>query len=284
MTTPTDEALLKQQQEIQRWLGRCLLLLQRYERQIKLIVAHHKISGPVHDLVRLKKARIDSTAGRTLGQLVGDFLGSYAVTEEINDADDAAINAPEAPPSISFECQMKLSDAEFARIESGLKELVLIRNNLVHHFEDKHDLWSLEGCRVARAALEADYNRIRQHTQTLRIWVEEMEEMRRLMAEFMLSDIGHDLIVNGVGPDGSLILPTAAFENALNKAISELTVDGWVSIDEAASWIVEQFPKRLPSNFGYKSWRQVVHKLRAFELQYFEVDGKRTAMYRKKES
>ena len=33
--------------------------------------------------------------------------------------------------------------------ENELKELVLLRNNLVHHFIDQHDLGSLDGCRSA---------------------------------------------------------------------------------------------------------------------------------------
>jgi len=38
--------------------------------------------------------------------------------------------------------QLTLSAEDFECMHSDLKELVLLRTNLVHHFIDQHDLWS----------------------------------------------------------------------------------------------------------------------------------------------
>jgi hypothetical protein len=66
----------------------------------------------------------------------------------------------------------------------------------------------------------------------------------------------------------------------LNCAIDALAVDGWLPIAKAGKWIDEQQPEK----YGYRRWRQVVHEASMFDLRYFEVNGQRSASYRKRES
>ncbi len=282
MTTLSDDALQTLQREIQRLLGRCLLRLQQYERLIKAIVAHHEISGPPHALEAIRAARVNETARKTLGTLVGDLLGSYVVTNEVGTSLKTAADSSEDTDSFSFRMHLGLSDADFARTENELKELVLLRNSLVHHFIDQHNLWSLDGCRDAHDALVAAYSRIDQHFEQLRGWAEHMEQCRRLAAAFVLSDEFRDLVINGIAPDGTVDWLTAGIVRALREAVSELAVDGWVSIAEAGRWIAERFPEQLPAKYGCSSWRQVVHESRVFEIRYFEKEGQRSARYREK--
>ena len=70
-----DDALKTAQHEVQRLLGRRLLRLQQFERQIKAIVAHHEISGPADNLEAVRAARRQDSNGKTLGTLVGSLLG-----------------------------------------------------------------------------------------------------------------------------------------------------------------------------------------------------------------
>ena len=279
MTTLSDDALQTLQREIQGLLGRCLLRLQQYERLIKAIVAHHEIAGPPHALEAIRVARVNETARKTLGTLVGDLLGSYVVTNEVGTSLKIAANSPEETDSFSFRTHLGLSDADFARTENELKELVLLRNNLVHHFIDQHNLWSLDGCRDAHAALVAAYSRIGQHFEELRGWAEHMEQCRRLAAAFVQSDEFRDLVINGIAPDGTVDWLAAGIVRALREAAVELAVDGWVSIAEAGRWISERFPEQVPAKYGCSSWRQVVHESQAFEIRYFERDGQRSANY-----
>lgn len=283
MTTLSGGPLQALQREIQRLLGRCLLRLQQYERLIKAIVAHHEISGSLHALEAIRAARMTETARKTLGTLVGDLLGSYVVTKEVDASLETTTNSPEATDLFSFRMHLALSDADFARTENELKELVLLRNNLVHHFIDQYDLWSLAGCHDARDALVAAYSRIDQHFEQLRGWAEHMEQCRRLAETFVRSNEFRDLVINGIAPDGTVDWATAGIVRALREAADELAVDGWVSIIEAGSWITERFPEQLPAKYGCSSWRQVVHESRVFEIRYFEMDGQRSARYRKKE-
>ncbi len=284
MTTLSDDALQKLQREVQRLLGRCLLRLQQYERLIKAIVASHEISGPAHDLEAIQAARIADTARKTLGTLVGELFGSHVVTSKIDTPLEATISSPEDVVSLGMRMHLNLTDADFAQTKNELKDLVLLRNNLVHHFIDQHDLGSLDGCRGAHDALVADYNRIDQHLEQLRGWAEHMEKSRRAMAEFVQSEVFQDFVVNGIAPDGIVAWPAAGIVRALREAVGELAIDGWASVAEASKWIAERYPEQLPAKYGCSSWRQVVHESRVFELQYFERQEQRSAWYREKES
>lgn len=283
-TPPVDGELQASQREVQRLLGRCLLRLQQYEHLIKAIVAHHDIAGPAHALESIRAERIADAATKTLGTLVGYFVGSYVVTDEVGTSDEVTGNATADVMSFRMRTQMTMSAEDYARTEADLKELVLLRNNLVHHFIDQHDLWSLDGCRGANDALLAAYSRIDEHFEQLRGWAEHMDQARRLTAEFVQSDAFHDLVANGIAPDGTVDWPAAGIVRVLREAAGELAVDGWTPVAPAGRWIAERYPEQLPAKYGCSSWRQVVHESRLFELRYRDVDGRRAAWYRPKEA
>ena len=278
MTANSDEALQALQREVQRLLGRCLLRLQQYERLIKAIMADYEISGPAHALEEVRAARMTATAGKTLGTIVGELLGSYVVPNEVDTPIPTSTDTSDG--HISIGSRLQLSDEDFARTENDLRELVLLRNNLVHHFIDQHEIGTLDGCRSGRDALIAAYSRIDQHLEELRTWAEDMQEARRALAEVVQSDAFRDHLVNGTYPDGTVFWPGAGIVRALQEAASELAVDGWTTVEEAARWITERYPEQQPANYGCSSWRHVVHESRSFELRYFEVGGRRVARYR----
>ena len=93
-TPPVGGELQASKREVQRLLGRCLLRLQQYEHLIKAIVAHHDIAGPAHALESIRAERIADTATKTLGTLVGYFVGSYVVTDEVENSGEVEDKAP----------------------------------------------------------------------------------------------------------------------------------------------------------------------------------------------
>ena len=279
---PIDEELQTLQREVQRMLGRCLLRLQQYEQLMKAIVAHHEISASGSPLESNLAERIADAANKTLGTLVGTLLGTY-----VTGGDQDEVAEPDVPDNIiSFKMKMSLrmSAEDFDTTQNDLKELVLLRNNLVHHFIDQHDLWSLDGCRGAQESLVAAYSRVDQHFEQLRGWAEHMDQARRLAAEFAQSDAFRDLVINGIAPDGSVDWPAAGIVRALHEAADQLAVDEWTPVTTAGRWIAERYPDQLPAKYGCSSWRQVVHESRLFELRYREVNGQRAAWYRPKET
>lgn len=273
-----NEDLPTLQREVQRLLGRCLLRVQQYEQLIKAMVAHHQVSGPICNLESIRVAQVDATAGKTLGTLVGDLIGSYVAADEIDPPEDTTINSPENVNWYAMQMTLSLPGEEFAQVERELRELVQLRNDLVHHFINQHDLWSSDGCRAAQDALVISYDRIDQHFRQLREWAEDMENMRQAMSEFK------DIFVNGNTPDKKFCWDASGIVDALREAFGALAVDGWAPLNKAGKWIAKRYPEQVPAKYGCRRWRQVVHSAPILELRYLEVDGQRTACYREKKS
>ncbi|WP_435750043.1 OST-HTH/LOTUS domain-containing protein [Thauera sp. AutoDN2] len=250
---------------------------------MKAIVAHHEISGPAHSLESIRAARIEDAATKTLGTLVGQLFGSYVVTDG-NGGEERDDDLPGDVVSFRTRVQLSLSAQDYAKTQADLKDLVSLRNTLVHHFIDQHDLWTVDGCRAAQDELGSAYTRVDQHFEQLRGWAEHMDQARRLAAEFVQSDVFHDLVVNGIAPDGTVDWSAAGIVRALREAAAQLAVEGWTPIVAAGRWIADRHPEQLPAKYGCSSWRQVVHECRLFELRYREVEGQRAAWYRPREA
>lgn len=269
------------QWEVQRWLGRCVLVLQQYEGLIKSINAHHELSGPAPELSRLKQARIEAVGADTLGQSVGKFVSSFLVDGERASVEPANCSGTSDVGSISFRINVSLSATDYIQTQASLKELVELRNGLVHHFIERFDLWSIEGCENARAYLQGVYARIVEHFTQLRALADDMKEVMGQTISFMQSDAGIDLLVNGIPPDGQIHWPTSGIVRALREAMHALAVDGWTSLDTVKRWLAEHHPEQQPAKYCCRSWPQVLHESRCFELRYrIAEDGARTAWFR----
>ncbi|WP_400087013.1 OST-HTH/LOTUS domain-containing protein [Yoonia sp. R78084] len=284
MTMPHEDPLELPQREVQRLLGRCVLQLQQYERLMKALVADHEISGTAQTLETARAQRIANTSGDTLGTLVRKLLGSYIISDQLGAPDEETTNSTEEEDSISMRVHLELPDTDFARIKNELRELVDLRNNLVHHLTEQYDLFSLEGCAAAQDALIAAGNLIDRYYEQVKSWYERLRKRRRHMLKFLLSEEGQELLFNGIAPDGTVYWPAAGIVGALREAANELAVNGWVSIVAASKWITERYPEELPAKYGCARWRDVVHKARVFELKRFEVNGQRSSWYRERKS
>ncbi|QOY64004.1 OST-HTH/LOTUS domain-containing protein [Lysobacter sp. H21R4] len=260
-------------------LGRCLLRLQQYERLMKGIVASHCLSVSASSPNGSLEAQVAATSGKTLGQLVGRMFGTYV----LRDGDDYLDPQPAKSDhgnSFTFRVTRSLPPESYEATQRRFSELVELRNLLVHHFLEQHDLWTVHGCDEAVAALVAAYEQIDLGANELRDWAEEMEKTRQSSAALLSDPVVLELIVNGVGPDGTVHWPTAGVVYALRRACRNLAVDGWTRVDKAASWITEHEPAQTPKKYGCTRWRQVIHEARQFEIRYLPERGHPGAWYR----
>ncbi|WP_223619028.1 OST-HTH/LOTUS domain-containing protein [Lysobacter sp. ESA13C] len=275
---PIDIALA--QERVQRTFGRCILRLQQYERLMKVIVAHYELSGPASELQNVKQARIEAAAKNTLGSLVGQLIGGLIVNGDAEQA-DVATDSVSGVSSVSFRASLSLSATDFDRTRASLKDLVGLRNDLVHHFVENFDLRTLEGCEHALAHLQEADARIEQHYAELRSWAIEVDQARAMTLAFLQSEAGIDLIVNGIAPDGSIDWRASGIVNVLHEAAGALAINGWAPLGTAIAWIRDRYPVQQPMKYGCSSWRQVLHESKCFEWCYRSaVNGKRDAWYK----
>ncbi len=277
MTRSFDDELRGRQHEIQRLFGQCLLLLQAYEGAMKAILANHDISWSDQTLDKVQDSRVANLGGKTLGTLVNHLLETFLTNDVKARSAKALPDPPENGPGCSIRArfQLGLLNDDLARVENGLRELVLLRNKLVHHFLEQHDLESLDGCQRADDALLVASGRIKSHYDELRQWAEELERIRLQAAEYFKSDASLDHFVGGVIPWRITMIV-----GALRGAATELAVDGWTPVAKADEWISAKYPEELPQNYGCRSWPQVLQESRYFEVSYRQTDGQRAAWYR----
>ncbi|WP_137110120.1 OST-HTH/LOTUS domain-containing protein [Rhodobacter sp. SY28-1] len=275
-----DERLNEAQQEVKRLMGRCVLRLQQYEVQLKAILAYQDVSGELRSKSVVRAARLAEVSRQTLGSLVKAFVGSVLVNGEPAAIDEGEDDEDQGPPRFRMVVRLGMSDEDFAQTKAELRELVQLRNELIHHFMEKHDLWTMEGCRTAQEDLMAVCDRIGTHVARLRESATDLERVLQEASQTVRSEALQETVVNGILPDGTVFWPGAGLVLALRQAAQALDVDGWAEISAAARWIAEHFPDQTPEKYGCVSMRQVVHQSGEFDLCILERNGIRRRHFR----
>lgn len=179
---------------------------------------------------------------------------------------------------------VNVPDETYEALAADLRELVTLRNTLVHHFIERHDLSTIDGCLHAQEALAHSYSEIDRCYDQLRTLSREMGEAKQRFAELIQSPQFFELFVNGIGPDGEVHWPISGIVGALRQAIQELSIDGWANLEAAARWVSQHQPEQTPRKYGCVSWRQVVHESRQFERRRFAHNGELSVWVRERPS
>jgi hypothetical protein len=258
-----------------------MLRLQQYERLMKSILAHHELAGPVETLEAQRAARVEKLADKTLGALVKVLFDSYAVAEGYERDLLPDDTTPTDRASMAFSHRVTMEPQRLAETKAAVEELVAMRNLLVHHLIDQFDLWSDDGCAAAMEHLEGCYARIDHHHRELVAWADGMEQARALMASFAQTEAFHDLVVNGIAPDGSFSWSSAGIVRALRQAAIQLSEDGWTRLERARTWMEADHPEQTPAKYGCRTWPQVLAESRLFDLEYrLGGDGRKVPWFR----
>lgn len=268
------------QEDLHRLLGKCLLRLQQYERLMKALLSLHRLGGPIDELETQQAKRIKQFSNRTLGQLVEALFETFAVAEgtESPVLDDSKLPADRI--SMSFQFQLKMGDEQLAGVKVAIEELVSMRNELVHNFIERFNVWTDEGCEAALAHLHASYERIDAHYTDLRQWAVHMDHARSLTASFAQTPAFADWLVDGIDPQGGVDWLQTGIVRALRDALAQNSNGGWLQLDAAQTWLAQHHPGQTPERYGCKSWPQVLNASRAFALEYRMHDEHKVAWFR----
>lgn len=255
------------QRTVQRKLGRCMLQLQQYERLLKAMVAHSELSGPPERLESIRDAKVACAHKKTMGALVGMLTESYLTQAKPPDESEQTEADNGDQMWVSFRFQTELPEERYVETKAALKELVELRNELVHHFLQRFDLWDAAGCIAAEGFLDESYETIDGHYLTLRDWAKSMDEARSLMASFIRTPQYRDFVINGIGLDGSVHWRSSGIVACLYEAETKLIQADWTPLQEAIRWITATYPEQTPKRYGCGSWRQVLHESQQFEVR-----------------
>jgi hypothetical protein len=156
-------------------VGRNVLLFQQIEHLLKFLVVNGNASGHPSQLAANTKRRVDSVMKRTLGMVAKDYL-------DVTDPSPPPADLNEPHFSFSFRMDYHTDKKEV------MEALIAERNHLVHHFLLDIDIESLDDWIEAGEKLDKQSEKLEAELSELHQVVERFQEMRRDMADFVLSD------------------------------------------------------------------------------------------------
>ncbi len=256
----------ERQLPIQRLLGHCLLKLQEYELLLKRTLPSTAISAPVSDVSAHVAAHGSSLRKEMMGNLVGMLTKTVLVSEGTVASDKKIPQDIGNRMWIESRTQVSLENEHYVEVMAGLKELVFLRNELVHHFLEKFELNTKAGCAQAEEFLRASYEKINEHLTVLKAWAHGIACMNSAMSSVLAGKEFRDFL-DGINHDGTVVWERSGIVQGLRDAEEKLCVKGWVSLQAAITWLSKNAPEHTPKRYGCVSWRQVLHESRQFEVQ-----------------
>ena len=100
--------------------------------------------------------------------MVKALFETYVVTEGVDRPSLDESRLPLDSVSFGFRMNLEMPEERVAQTKASLKELVSLRNDLVHHFIERFDMWTVEGCLAASQHLIDSYARIDERFEALR--------------------------------------------------------------------------------------------------------------------
>jgi hypothetical protein len=212
--------------------------------------------------------RAQKLAGQTLGQLAGHLFESFVVPEGFERELLPEDKIPTDRISFTHSFRLPLPTEQREQTRVAIQELVALRNELVHHFLSRFDLWDEQGCADAIGYLQDAYQRIDTRFRELRAWMLTMHKARETMAAFMQSKVFLDLLVNGINPDGSFEWADTGIVRALRNEVRTLAGDNWIELQTVKAQMLARHPDQTPQKYRCTTLSQVLHESGEFEVTH----------------
>lgn len=161
-------------------IGRNILLLQKMEGMFKSLAVYANFSCATEDLAGILEARRAEFSRKTLGQLVGDFIGRVH-----NEEPEELERSQREVPWIYFSLALIESEGSRAELESSLAILVDERNSLIHQKLLAFDIESDEACSSLLTELDSQHERIQPAHRFLRELITGLSEHKNAVQEVL---------------------------------------------------------------------------------------------------
>ncbi|WP_338416290.1 hypothetical protein [uncultured Sphaerotilus sp.] len=265
----TAETVDNLHREVQCKLGRCLIRLQQYEQLLKALLPATDIQtswqpGQPQPQTSLQAAT-ERLQHQTLGQLVKEFIGIHSEPEqEAKEPDEE----PEPEGVIFFRTQLRIETASggLAGVESNLRGMVTMRNALIHHFLERFDIWTVDGCLDADRHLDECFGRMDAHFRELHTTALAFDAARQELLVLMRSPEFMNQFCEGVFPDGQIHWPSTRVVQCL---LQHCAVDpvAWTVLGPVIQSMQADCPEEVPSKYRCKTWRQLLKRSEVFEVR-----------------
>jgi hypothetical protein len=245
--------------EVQRKIGRNILLFQQLEYGLKYIVANGQFSGYSSELESFITTRIASVNTQTLGQLVGQFVETSNPTRNDYSTEPDEIKEP----YFSYNFRVQTDENSYREKKESLSKLVLERNKLVHHLLPELDPKSFDSCKKVEKNLDEQADKVRTELISVQSLAKHLSESRKKIADYLSSDEGKkEWLLSFLRQDRLVIL----LAEIANQVVRE---DGWTLMNTAGELVKQHAPDELAllhNGTEHKSLKSLMLKTEMFEF------------------
>ena len=249
--------------EVLRKLGRNLLLFQEAENRLKWLAARRQVSGMSGDFQTTVDKTLRAVNKETLGGALRRVTEDSSLSErDLEKIEAAIVNDGGAHLELSFDFLGPEGEPD-ASWRERLEALVEARNSLVHHFLERFDLETPEGCRTASRHLDEQEA---EHASVVADLHERCKNVARAAGMFAAAlkqdDVREELRYGSLWLKLDEVLRRVAKEGAQS--------DGWTYLNLVGQELATHEPgllQRLRESFGHRSLREAVAAMDEFEMR-----------------
>lgn len=241
--------------------GRCVMNLQSIELLIKGLLQSSYMSGNAERVSRRNELISKSTLGGVKTELFESLL--------VDGADEADVDETHTERyALKFRQSFVLPSDERESYQEELSTLIEARNDLVHHFQSKHDL-SCEGCCEGALLHLDDLNtRAQSIYESLESFREAQKTSLKQLSELIQSDSLLSLLTGELPPPGQDWLIVAEVQSLIEAAKFYQDSDGKTLLVRGIEHAVQRgCPDEAYKNYGCKSWQDLAAKTGLFTLE-----------------
>lgn len=259
MPTPTNELLVAAQEQVFAKLGKCLWNLQLFEQALKSFLPETDITaGPKGRFLEADYQR--SVLGILIEQMKRTLTTAERESAETSN-NDAKARPYAGKPQIRIRTKIGLSEEAYSEGIDELNELLVRRNELVHHLTEKFDLSSIKNCKSAVVYLDAVNSKTSNIMKMLKTW----DEIRMHGAQKISTPEFARYLVYRYHPDFDTDWERTPVVHHLKEAEAMHAEDGWTNLARAVEHFKFKAKDITPKTYGCGSWRQLIKKSGLFE-------------------
>lgn len=258
--------------EVLRKIGRNVLLFQQLENLLKFMVTNGKIAGYASELDNIIAKQAASINKQTMGQLVGQYI------ENTNPNYKEKSLEPEQRTELYLSIAFQVgNDSTWCETKKkALAQLVLERNQLIHHLLPKLNTNSVESCKAIEKELDEQSEKIRSEIGEMKAIAKAFSKM----AKYLTSEEGKKLLTLSFLRHSPLVLLLGDIFTQRKRK------DGWALMSTAGQLVKQYMPEELTllrKEYGYKSLKSLMLATELFDVYEEETEkgGIRT-LYRLK--
>lgn len=252
--------------EVQRRIGRNVLLFQRIEYLLKHLNAHAAFGGTVSTLQDAIERNARAIHRKTMGELAGQLVDNFLATEREESEPQDDLDEIWMGTRVSIVLDAELLESH----KSEMKALVEARNDLIHHFLERLPPPTEDNLDEFLDYL--DEQRVAGHRVMRRLeeWARLIDEERKRWADYLASPEWQQQFELG------FLLSTPLVTMLGQIAMSTSRKDGWTLLSTAGSIIKRDAPRELMNlreRFGQSSLKGVLLAAQVFDVQEEPTSG-----------